>query len=295
VLPHRFRYHRPQSLEAVFDLLAHHGEEAALYAGGTELLLAMKARVLRYEHLIDLKRVPGLSGVREDGSAIIIGALSTHFSLAGDPALRRELPAYAELSDGIANIRVRVCGTIGGNLCFAEPHADPPALLAALGSTVTLHGPEGGRSIVVADFIEGEFTTVRAADEVLTEIRVPLPPAGARYAYRSFGHLERPAVGIAAGYLPQGNVARYRVWAGAIADRPIHLSAFESALEGVPPAALGDVLQQAAAAAAEALPAHDDLQGSADYKRHVAAALMRRAIEAAAGLTPLGERSHGRA
>ena len=289
MLPHRFQYHRPGCLEEVFDLLARHGEDASPYAGGTELLLAMKARVLRYEHLIDLKRIPGLSGVRESGAQIVIGALSTHFSLAADPILARAAPAYAALSDGIANIRVRVCGTLGGNLCFAEPHADPPALLAALEASVTLRGADGERSVPVADFIEGEFTTIRQPSEILTEIRIPIPAVGANYAYCSFGHLERPAVGIAAGYLPQGGTARYRLWAGAIADRPIELRSVESALEGVPPESLRDVLPQAAAAAAQDLPAHDDLQGSADYKRHLAAVLTRRAVEQAT------RASHGRA
>lgn len=284
MLPHRFQYHRPQQLEAVFDLLDRHGEDASVYAGGTELLLALKARVLRYEHLVDLKRITALKGVRAGDGEIVIGALSTHFSLAADSTLRRFVPAYAELSNGIANIRVRVAGTIGGNLCFAEPHADPPALLAALGTTLTLRNAERERSVAMADFIEGEFSTVREQTEIMTEIRIPIPAASTRFAYRSFGHLERPAVGIAAGYVPHAGVASYRFWAGAIGDKPIHLQSIENALEGIPPASIRDVLSQAAVAAAQELPAQSDLSGSADYKRHLAAVLTRRAAEQAAGL-----------
>jgi carbon-monoxide dehydrogenase medium subunit len=286
MLPHRFRYHRPDNLEQVFELFDRYGDDAALYAGGTELLLALKARVLRYEHLVDLKRVPGLKGVCESDAQIVIGALSSHFSLATDPIMKRLVPAYAALSDNIANIRVRVSGTIGGNLCFAEPHADPPAMLAALGASLTLRGRDGERRVAMADFIEGEFTTVRGPAEVLTEVRIPAPAASARYAYCSFGHLERPAVGIAAGYCPGQETSHYRIWAGAIAGRPTQLRSVEDALDGVPPDKLGDVLAEAASAAAQKLPAHADLQGSADYKRHLAAVLTRRAVEQAAGLQP---------
>lgn len=295
MLPHPFRYHRLQRLEQVFELLDRYGDDAALYAGGTELLIALKARVLRYEHLIDLKSLAAFKGVRASNTEIVIGALSTHHGLANDAALREALPSYAALSNGIANIRVRVAGTIGGNLCFAEPHADPPPLLAALGATLKLQDAEHARFVPMAEFIEDEFTTARAHHEVLTEIHVPRPPAGAHYAYRAFGHLERPAVGVAAGYVPDGGMPRYRLWAGAIAGKPIHLKSVEEALVGVPPSNIDDVLPKAAATAAQALPARDDLQGSADYKQHLATVLMRRALADAAGLTSDVEARRGRA
>src|SRR3954469_8342989 len=110
-----FQHHRPTELAAAHDLLARFGEEAAAYAGGTEILLAMKARVLRYAHLVDLKHIVALEGIRQDGGEIVIGALTSHFRVASHPLIRRLVPAYASLSDGIANIRVRVAGTIGGN------------------------------------------------------------------------------------------------------------------------------------------------------------------------------------
>lgn len=288
-----FAHHRPRNLATAHDLLARFGDDAAVYAGGTELLLAMKARVLRYGHLIDLKRIAELNGIRQEPGQIVVGALVSHFRLATDPLILRLLPAYAALSDGIANIRVRVAGTLGGNLCFAEPHADPPALLAALGATVTLAGAESIRSVAVADFIESEFTTARRDDELLTAITIPVPAAGEQYCYKSFGHLERPAVGIAAGCILRAGAFTYRAWAGAIAGRPIRLSKLESALDGVLPADLMDVLPSASVAAAELLPAQDDLHGSAEYKRHLAAVFMRRAILEAAGSHAAMAGSHG--
>jgi carbon-monoxide dehydrogenase medium subunit len=280
-----FQHHRPVELAAAHELMARFGDEAAAYAGGTEVLLAMKARVLRYAHLIDLKHITALDGIRLDGGAIVIGALTSHFRLAADPLIRRLVPAYATLSDGIANIRVRVAGTLGGNLCFAEPHADPPALLAALGASVTLRSADATRVVPVADFIEGEFTTLRRDDELLTDIRIPIPGAGERFCYRSFGHIERPAVGIAAGCMPHEGSFRYRVWAGAIAGRPIRLQGLETALCDVSPADVMDVLPKASVEAAASLPTQDDLYGSADYKQHLAAVFMRRAVAQVAGVS----------
>jgi carbon-monoxide dehydrogenase medium subunit len=278
-----FRYHRPISIDAVHDLMAQFGDDATVYAGGTELLLAMKARVLRYEHLIDLKHIAELNGIRQDGDTVVIGALVSHFRLANDPLIRRLLPSYASLSDDIANIRVRVAGTLGGNLCFAEPHADPPALLSALGATVTLQRAGDSRVVPVAEFVEAEFTTCRRDDELLTEIRIPVPAPTERFCYQSFGHLERPAVGIAAGCIPRGGVFSYRVWAGAIAGRPTQMDTVEAAIDGVAPQDLMDVLPKAATDAAALLPAQDDLHGSADYKQHLAAVFIRRAVLEVAG------------
>ena len=127
MLPRRFDLHRPSSLPEVFELMQRHGEDASVYAGGTELLVALKARVLHYPHLIDLKGVPGLAEIRLEDDELVIGALATHHRVASDPLVVRIAPAYARLSGEVANIRVRCTGTIGGNLCFGEPHADPAA------------------------------------------------------------------------------------------------------------------------------------------------------------------------
>jgi carbon-monoxide dehydrogenase medium subunit len=242
-------------------MLARHGEEATVYAGGTELLLAMKARVLRYAHLVDLKRIAALRGVEllRDGT-ISIGALTTHHELATHPLILEKVPAYAELSDAIANIRVRVMGTLGGNLCFAEPHADPPALLCALGARVVLVGQSGERKVPMPEFIQGEFTTGRGAGELLSRVEIPALPPRARAAYRSFGQLERPAAGVAAVRLGDD----WQFWAGALTARPTLLARAPDDVAG----------------AAARLEADDDMHGSADYKRHLVTVLARRAMQA---------------
>jgi carbon-monoxide dehydrogenase medium subunit len=283
MLPRRFDLHRPSSLPAVFELMARHGEDASLYAGGTELLVALKARVLQYGHLIDLKGVAGLREIRLEDGALVIGALATHHRIATDRLVAEFAPAYARLSGDIANIRVRCAGTIGGNLCFAEPHADPPALLAALGARVRLQAGEQERECAVDDFFQGAFATAREPDEVLTAVVVPRPGARSGAAYRSFGHLERPAVGAAAVVAADGGgCAAIRLRLGAIGSTPIRLPATEAALAGAPLDALADTLRRCAADEIGGVEAMDDVHGSADYKRHLALVLLGRAAAAAA-------------
>jgi carbon-monoxide dehydrogenase medium subunit len=281
----RFALHRPATLAEAVDLLARHGEAATVYAGGTELLLAMKHRIVRYEHLVDVKRIPGLAGVAEDRTGgLVIGALTTHHALERDPLIRRHLPAYAALSRAVANVRVRIAGTLGGNLCFAEPHADPPALLAALGARVELVGPGRTREVPVAEFVVGAFDTLRQPDEVLT--RIAVPPAGATraVAYARFAHLERPAIGMAAALaLGDGGraIARAEVWVGAVGPRPARLDALADALAGVAVEAVGDVLPEAADRAAAGATVDGDVHGSEDYKRHLVRVFAERAVRQA--------------
>jgi carbon-monoxide dehydrogenase medium subunit len=281
--PTRFALHRPASVGEALALKSAHGDDASFYAGGTELLVALKARVLQYGHLIDLKPLSDLRRIeaREDGT-LVIGALSTHHAIAGDPLVRKLVPAYAELSGQVGNIRVRVAGTIGGVLCFAEPHADAPTLLCALDARLRLVGAKGDRIVAARDFHLGEFTTDRHDDELLASIEVP-PLASARAAYRCFRHTERPAVGVAAVWRPQGP-RRLGLWVGAITGVPTRMTESEKAAEALPgelPAAEAwRQLQPAVAAEAETLAAVDDLHGSADYKRHLATILAQRALEA---------------
>jgi carbon-monoxide dehydrogenase medium subunit len=285
MLPRRFSLHRPVHIKDAVGLLAEYGDDASPYAGGTELLIAMKARVLSYAHIVDLKGIAELRGVsaRSDGG-LIIGALSTHHELANHPLVLEKMPAYAALSANVANIRVRITGTLGGNLCFAEPHADPPAMLCALNAELVLAGPAGERRMLLADFVLGELSTARAADEVLVRIEVPGLPAGAHAAYRAFGHLERPAVGVAAVAVPLGKGYDWRLRVGSICGRPVALAELENAMRGLPAADALAALAKGAEQAAAAVEADDDIRGSAEYKRHLVGVLARRAARAALGM-----------
>lgn len=280
----RFALHTPATVSEVVDLLARHGEESTVYAGGTELLLAMKLRVLRYGHLVDVKRLRELAVVAVRDGALSLGALATHHVLERHPLVVRHVPAYAALSGAVANVRVRVAGTLGGNLCFAEPHADPPTLLAALGAAVHLVGPGGAREIPAADFVQGAFDTARRPDEVLTHVTVPLPRGPRLVAYERFAHLERPTAGAAAALTldPDGQaITTASVWVGAVGPRPAPASAVAERLAGLPLAAIGDVVSDAAHRAAAACPVDPDIHGSEDYKRHLVAVLIERAVRRA--------------
>ncbi|HTK01347.1 MAG TPA: FAD binding domain-containing protein [Bordetella sp.] len=279
----KFFLHRPGSLDEAIALKATHGDAATFHAGGTELLVALKAHVLQYQHVIDLKQISQLKGVRvKDDGTISIGALTTHDRIANDPIVRECLPGYAELSEHVANIRVRIAGTLGGVLCFAEPHADAPTMLCALDAWMVLLGPDGEREVPSRDFHVGEFVTAREDDEILVSIEIAPQSAGTRSAYRSFGHTERPAVGVAAVWSTD-NPHRLSLWAGAIAASPVRLARAEDAAADLaadlPAEEIWRCLHPAVVADAEAIDAHDDLHGGADYKRHLVSVLAERAIK----------------
>jgi carbon-monoxide dehydrogenase medium subunit len=192
----RFRLEEPQSVAETSELLGRFGDSAKIYAGGTELLLAMKEGLVQYERLINVKRL-GLNQISAENGTVKIGALCTHHELELSPAIQQRLPSLLKLEHNVANVRVRQAGTIGGNLCFAEPHADPGTLLMALGATMVAETGSAKREIAAEEFFVDAYETSLTADEVLTEIRVPAPGANARSAYLKFGYLERPSVGVA--------------------------------------------------------------------------------------------------
>jgi carbon-monoxide dehydrogenase medium subunit len=197
MLLRRFEIHQPASVAEAAGMLARFGEDASLYAGGTELLLAMKHDVLRYKHLIDIKVIPGLDSVELKDGTIRIGATATHRSLERSPLLKSHLPVFVEMEHLVANTRVRNTGTLGGNLCFAEPHSDPATLLVALGARVIAEGPDGRREIPMDDFFAGAYETCLRSGELLTAVEVPTAKPQQRMAYLKFQVHERPMLGLA--------------------------------------------------------------------------------------------------
>jgi len=161
-------------------MLAEFGEKGRLYAGGTELLLAMKHDLLRYEHLVDVKTVPGLDKIEAKNSSLHIGGTVTHRVIENSPLVRERLPVMAEMARQIANVRVRATGTLGGNICFAEPHSDPATLLLALGAKARVQGRNGERTLAMNEILVGAYETALAADEILTAIEIPLLAKTAR-------------------------------------------------------------------------------------------------------------------
>lgn len=275
----RFEVHRVTTVEEAVALRGRFGDEAAIYAGGTELLLAMKMGLARWPHLIDVKPIPELHRITRDGGVLRIGATVTHWELERDAAVARAVPALAELEARVANIRVRAAGTLAGNIAFAEPHADPPALLMALGGSVVLRGQKGTRSVPVGEFVTGMYQTALGADEIVVAIEIPVPARGVRASYVKFQILERPTVGVAiVAEVRDGRFAAApAVVVGAVDEMPRRVEAALLRGAAANDAATADALAEAARAAVEPT---DDLAGSSEYKRHLVGVFARRALDA---------------
>lgn len=281
-----FQLHEPATVEEASGLLGRLGDEGRIYAGGTELLLAMKQGLLRYPHLVNIKRI-GLDGLAFDEVAgrLRLGATATHRAVERSDLVGRRYPMLAAMERHLANVRVRAVGTVGGNLSFAEPHSDLATVLLLYGATVTIGGTSGRRAIGVAELLVDAYSTSLAPDELLLEIDVPVLPAGAGADYRKFAFFERPSVGVGAVLSPGagGAIGEARVAVGCVGPVPRRVPEAEVALAGV---SLRDgAFDRAAGAAAEAVRRAcdpvDDLYGSADYKRHLAGVFTERALAAA--------------
>lgn len=276
----RFEVHRPTTVAEAIALRTRFGDDAAIYAGGTELLLAMKLGVARYAHLIDVKHIPALRGVSVERNVVRIGATVTHWDLERDATIAKALPAFAALERNVANVRVRAAGTLAGNLAFAEPHADPPALLMALDARVVVEGANGRRAIPMDEFVVGMYQTALGADELVTAIELPLPD-GRRAAYVKFQILERPSVGVAiVGAVQGGRFADApAVVVGAVDEMPRRVETKTLSGATLRDAGTADALASAARAAVEPVA---DLAGDVDYKRHLVGVFARRALAALA-------------
>jgi len=276
----RFEVHRATTVAEAIALRSRFGDDAAIYAGGTELLLAMKLGVARYAHLIDVKHIPELQGVAQQGGVVRIGAAVTHWDLERDATIARALPAFARLERNVANVRVRAAGTLAGNIAFAEPHADPPALLMALGARLVVQGAKGKRTVPLTEFVVGMYQTALGPDEIILAIEVPILAAGRRASYVKFQILERPSVGVAvAGAVSGGRFTEApAVFVGAVDEMPRRVDT-----AAIAKAALDDKTADALAdAARRAVEPVADLAGDVDYKRHLVGVFARRALAALA-------------
>jgi len=277
----RFRLEEPESVAEAAELLGRFGESAKVYAGGTELLLAMKEGLVQYERLINVKKLTGLSDVTTADGTLVIGALCTHHQLENSPVLRDKLPALTKLEQNVANVRVRQVGTIGGNICFAEPHADPGTLLIALGAKMIAEQSSSKREITAEDFFVDAYETALQADEVLTKIQVPIPAPNARSAYLKFGYLERPSVGVAVAFNLNGGVSGVKIAVGCAGPAPRRVAEAEALLEGKSKDEALRHVAEAGAAAGRAAQAISDLHGSQEYKEHIVGVLLKRAFQSA--------------
>ena len=279
MLPARFEYHRPETLEEALALLDQHGDDAKILAGGMSFIPLMKLRFASPGHLVDINRIPGLSGISEDGGWLRIKAVTRHNEIARSDVVKARYPAMATAAPLIADPIVRNLGTIGGSLAHADPAGDWGSVMLALGGEVVARSSSGERTIAVDDLFQSTFTTTLEPTEVITEVRVPVPAARSGGTYlkmeRKVGDFA--TVGVAVQLtLDDGHVAGAGIALTSVGPRNIKAREAESSLAGAEPteAAFAEAARLAAAAAQPA----SDLRGSAEYKRNVVEVFVRRGL-----------------
>jgi carbon-monoxide dehydrogenase medium subunit len=271
MIPAAFDYERVESVDDAIAALSRHGEDAKLLAGGHSLLPLMKLRLASPAVLVDIGRCRDLSYIRSEGNEVRIGALTRHHDVETSELLREQVPVLAHAAGHVGDPQVRHRGTIGGSIAHGDPASDLPGVLLALRATLVARGPGGERTIPVDEFFTGFLETALAPDEVLTEIRVPAV-AGAGWSFQKFNRRAQDyaIVGVAAVLNGQPGVGLVNM-----ASTPIRASGVETAVAGVSGAA------DAAARAAEGLDPPSDINASAEFRRHLASVLVRRALQEA--------------
>jgi carbon-monoxide dehydrogenase medium subunit len=283
VIPTQFDYVAPATVEEALSALAEHGDDAKVMAGGQSLLPVLRMRLNAPEMVIDLGRIDSLRGVRDDGDALVIGAMTQHVVIATDPLVEQHALLLHEAVQHLADAQIRHRGTFGGALAHADPAGDMGAPALALGAEFVIAGSGGTRTVSADDFFVGLFETAIGDDEILTEVRVPKHTGwGAHYEkFVRVAH-QWPIVAVAAAVRVEGGtIAEARVGLTNMGSTPLRARGVEEALTGQP--ATADAVRAAAERAAEGTNPPSDLNGDADYRRHLAGVLTRRAVLAAAG------------
>ena len=285
-----FELHRPETLTDAATLMAQYGSDAAPYAGGTELLVLMKAGIARLPHLVDVKRLPGTATIEMRDGALTIGAAATHRAVERSPLVRARFPLVAGVAAHVANVRVRNVGTVGGNLAFADPHSDLATLFLTFDARLELVSSAGTRELPLDQFVLGPYETARQPEELLASVRLTPWPARTSGCYVKFGVHERPSLGIAVALTlgADERVIEARLCVGCVSPRPHRIREAELLLTGQPLAAIEAVADEAGALAGRAVDPISDLHGSAEYKRHLVSVFTRRALDVAVA------RAHGR-
>lgn len=278
--PAPFAYEAPRSLDDALEALGRHGDEAKLLAGGQSLIPVMNFRLARPAVLIDLNRLPDLGFIRVEDGALRIGALTRQSHLERDPTVREMAPLLAEAVPHIAHPQIRNRGTVGGTLAHADPAAEMPAVAVALGARFRCDGARGKRWVEADAFFHGLFATALQADEILTEIEIPASPprTGTAFLEVSRRHGDYALAGVAATVTlgEDGRCSSARLVLMSVGDRPVVAADAESLLAGERPG--GETFEAAVDAVRSGIDPTGDIHASADFKRHLAGVLTRRAL-----------------
>jgi carbon-monoxide dehydrogenase medium subunit len=279
-----FEYHAPRSVEEVVALLAEHGDEAKVLAGGQSLMPLLAMRLARPEHLVDINDVESLAGITASADGLTIGALTRERDAERSPLVAERSPVLAEALPLIGHVTIRNRGTIGGSITHADASAELPAVAVVTGAELVLRSTRGDRVVAADDFFDGHFTTTMEDDELLVEARLPSGPAGAGWAFHEIvqRHGDFALVGVAAMVAldQERRVRESRLCLIGVADRAVRAPAAEATLAGQAPTA--DAFAAAAEDAVRDLEPASDMHGSAEFRRHLAGVAVRRALTTAA-------------
>jgi CO/xanthine dehydrogenase FAD-binding subunit len=278
--PPRFDYLLPRSLDEALGLLAQHGDEAKVLAGGQSLVPLLNFRLVRPSYLVDLNDIPGLDGIRLDGDRLALGAMTRQRTAETSTVVRERAPLLAEAMPQIGHVQIRNRGTIGGSLAHADPAGELPAVLAALDGEVVLRSRRGERRLTPAEFFVGYLTTAAAPDELLVEARVPVTPprTGTAFIEVSRRHGDFALVGVATTLtIDTGGVCTACAIAlTGVGPTPVVARDAARALVGVKPTA--DAYAEVARRVVSSLEPDSDLHASAEYRKHLGGVLTRRAL-----------------
>ncbi|HTM09048.1 MAG TPA: FAD binding domain-containing protein [Verrucomicrobiae bacterium] len=278
-----FKLLQPTTIAEAAGELRRLGDTARLYAGGAELALLMRHGLVEPEYLIDIKGIAELNRIEEKGNALILGACATHHRLARDSLVRERLPAFAYAESQVANVRVRAQGTLGGNLCFNDPHSDPGTALLIHEAEVTVADGNSSRQIALEDFLGEMYATALAPDELLVRVEVPRLAEGWSSAYLRVHRYQRPTLGVGAAVkFTSGRIDDIRLAVGCVSPRPLRLRDLERDLRGADLKSAKEIIQGRKDDLRELLQPVDDLLGSAAYKLYMTQVLLGRALEQAA-------------
>ncbi|MFG1907889.1 FAD binding domain-containing protein [Kribbella sp. NPDC048928] len=282
MIPVAFEYFAPATVDEALGLLREH-DDAKVLAGGQSLMPALRLRLAAPEVIVDIRKIDDLQGVRDDGDALVIGAMTPHSTVQSDPLVGEHAKLIALATATVGDPQIRHRGTFGGSLAHADPAADLPAVAVALDAEFVIAGADGRRTVPAAEFFQGVFSTALGEDELLVEVRVPKYTGWGAH-YEKFNRVAQgwSIVSVAAAVrLEGGSIAEARVGLGNMGATPVRATAVEAALVGQP--ATADAVREAAARAADGTSPVSDINGDGEYRRHLATVLTRRAVLAAAG------------
>lgn len=283
MIPQAFNYEAPTTLAGAIALLQKYGSDAKIMSGGHSLIPMMKLRLATPEHVIDISGIKGMEYIHEEDGFLKIGALTKEVALEESPLLHSKYPLITDATKMIADPSVRNLATVGGNLAHGDAANDHPAVMLALRASIVVSGPNGDREISTDDFFLGFFTTALEADEILTEIRIPIPPAHSGGAYlkmeRKVGDYATAGVAVQLSLDGGGHCTHIGIALTNVSASPMRSVRAEEALQGQ--ILSEELIQKAATVAAQDCDPNADLRGSVAYKRSIVKTLVARAIHAA--------------